>query len=141
MNVNLKQLYQSVILTHNKAPYNFRKNEGVKYQIEAYNSLCGDRFTFYFDIKDNIITNISFHGFGCAISKSSASVLVKKFENQSLEEAKKLCKEYFSMIKEGILPADEELQAFAAAKDFPGREQCAILNWEAIEQFLQSTDL
>ncbi len=135
MNKKIKQLYQSVILAHNNQPHSFEKNETAQHQLEAYNTICGDQFTLYFDIEENTVKNVSFHGFGCAISKASASVLVKKMEGQSIDNIKALCQRFFTMIEKGKEPEDEELQAFAAAKDFPGRTQCATLSWKEICKF------
>ena len=137
LNTKLKQLYQSVILGHNNHPFKFEKNEGAQYQLEAYNALCGDRFTLYFDIEEDKFTNVTFHGFGCAISKASSSVLVKKIENQSIEFAKQISQQFFTMLEKDMEIEDEELEAFSAAKAFPGRSQCATLSWEEFQAFLE----
>lgn len=140
MKEKLKQLYKSVILTHNKTPYHYEKKLSATHQIEAYNPLCGDQFNLYLDLEHGKIKDIYFHGYGCAISKASTSVLVKNLENKSIEEALELC----TVFKQLTDPNEEqtkdieikELEAFEAAKDFPSRLSCATLSWEAIKEYL-----
>ena len=139
MNPRLKELYQSVILKHSKEPVNYEKREEAGQQLDAYNSLCGDRFQLYFDLEDGKIRNLSFHGYGCAISKASTSVLVKFLEGKTLEEARQLTKEYLESLAEEAESADlpEEFEAFGAARDFPGRMKCATLAWEEMDSFVE----
>ena len=87
MNERLKKLYKEVILEHNDQPFFFEKNENATHVLKAYNPLCGDRFELFFEIKDNQIESLTFHGFGCAISKASTSVLVKKLKGKTIDEA------------------------------------------------------
>lgn len=138
MDKRLKQLYQSVILQHNKSPYHYQINEAAPHQIEAYNPLCGDQFKLYLDIQEGKVHQASFHGFGCAISKSATSVLIKQIEGKSIAEIQELCATYRTVtdpaIKE-ITTKEEELLAFEAAKAFPERLKCATLSWEALEAF------
>ena len=139
MNDRLKQLYQSVILKHNKEPVHFEKNEAATYVLEAYNPLCGDKFQLFFEVRDGVIEELSFHGYGCAISKASASVLVKKLEGRPAAEALELCREFLALLQgEEDQPEapDEELAAFTAARSFPGRMKCATLSWEEMEKSL-----
>ena len=143
MNDRLKQLYQSVILKHSKEPVNIKKKEQATHVLEAYNPLCGDKFQLFFEIEDGKISQLSFHGYGCAISKASASVLVKKLEGRPVEEGLALCREFLAMLqaeKENPEDVDEELAAFAAARSFPGRMKCATLSWEEMETFLGKPD-
>ena len=143
MNDRLKQLYQSVILKHSKEPVHFEKKEQATYILEAYNPLCGDKFQLFFEIEDGKISQLSFHGYGCAISKASASVLVKKLEGRLVEEGLALCRQFLAMLqadKEGPEDVDEELAAFAAARSFPGRMKCATLSWEEMEAFLKERE-
>ncbi|MCB9263408.1 MAG: SUF system NifU family Fe-S cluster assembly protein [Lewinellaceae bacterium] len=143
MNDRLKQLYQSVILKHSKEPVHFEKKEQATHVLEAYNPLCGDKFQLFFEIEDGKISQLSFHGYGCAISKASASVLVKKLEGRPVEEGLALCREFLAMLqaeKENPEDVDEELAAFAAARSFPGRMKCATLSWEEMETFLGKPD-
>ena len=84
MNPRLKELYQSVILKHSKEPVSYEKREEAAQHLDAYNSLCGDRFQLYFELEDGKIKDLSFHGYGCAISKASTSVLVKFMEGTEI---------------------------------------------------------
>ncbi len=99
--------------------------------------MCGDKFKLFLTIENEIVKNATFHGYGCAISKASTSVLMKKIQDQSLNEVVKLIKGYFEIIENNQnINHDEELTAFAVAKDFPGRLKCATLAWEAMDEFL-----
>ncbi len=140
MKEKLKQLYKTVILKHNKTPYNYQKNPSAVHQIEAYNPLCGDQFKLYMDVVDGKIVQAHFHGYGCAISKASTSVLVKNLEKKSIEEALELCRIFKQLTDPNEEPTKhieiKEFEAFEAAKDFPSRLSCATLSWEAIKEYL-----
>jgi len=140
MNDKLKKLYKTVILKHNNQPFHYEKQEGATHHLAAYNPLCGDRFNLYVEVKEGVIESVYFHGYGCAISKASTSVLAKNLEGKTVTEALAICETF-----EGVVSPDsdaeienEELEAFAAAKDFPGRLQCATLSWEAMKAFLST---
>ncbi len=141
MTEKLKQLYKSVILKHNKTPYHYEKQPAAAHNIEAYNPLCGDQFNLYLDLENGLIKDIHFHGYGCAISKASTSVLVKNLENKSIEEALELCRIFKELTDPSEAPTKDveikELEAFEAAKDFPSRLSCATLSWEAIKIYLE----
>lgn len=140
MNAHLKQLYQSVILQHHKSPLNYDKKEELDYKLLAYNSLCGDKYQLFFEIKDGQIGQIYFYGHGCAISKAATSILTKYLSFQSIEEAKKICSLYQSHLKEDVEVEEDiaDFEAFSAAKMFPERLKCASLSWDEIQQFLES---
>ncbi len=141
MNDRLKQLYQSVILKHSKEPVHFEKQETATHILEAYNPLCGDKFQLFFELQEGKLSRLSFHGYGCAISKASASVLVKKLEGLPVQEAQSLCREFLALLQaedEKAETSDEELAAFTAARAFPGRMKCATLSWEEMEKFLET---
>lgn len=144
MSERLDDLYKEVILKHNDHPVNYKKREEATEQVEAYNQFCGDHFHLYFDVVAEKITNISFHGYGCAISKASSSVLVELLEGKSLTEAEELYKDFMRMIESSdSSPAEvknEQLLAFAAAKKFPGRKKCATLSWESLMEHLEERE-
>ena len=142
MDSKLSQLYQGIILKHNNEPFHFEKRPTAQHVIEAYNPMCGDKFKVFLDIENGIVANATFHGYGCAISKASTSVLMKKMQGQPLDEVMKLVKDYFNIIEntEGV-QNDDELTAFAVAKDFPGRLKCATLTWEAVDDFLKKSEV
>jgi len=137
---DLKTLYKTVILQHNKLPFHFEKKENAPFVIEAYNSLCGDRFQVFLEHKNGIITTLHFHGYGCAISKASTSVLVKQLTGQSIEEGLASCKAFLKTLQTDstTTPDNEELAAFMGAKDFPGRAKGATLAWDELVPFLES---
>ncbi|MCO6475311.1 MAG: SUF system NifU family Fe-S cluster assembly protein [Phaeodactylibacter sp.] len=140
MNDRLKQLYQSVILKHHKEPVHFEENEAATYTLEAYNPLCGDKYRLFFELEGGKVSRMSFHGYGCAISKASSSVLVKNLEGLPVEEALLQCRIFHALLQEeaAAAPSDnEEFTAFTAARSFPGRMKCATLSWDEMERFLE----
>jgi len=140
MNERLKSLYKTIILEHNKTPFFYKKNEEATYVLKAYNPICGDRFELYFDVKNGLIEDLTFHGFGCAISKASTSVLVKNLKGKEFVKALLLCRQFLS-VTEPETPDEEKLgeefEAFSAAKEFPGRLKCATLAWDEMVNFLE----
>jgi len=143
MNDQLKKLYQKVIIKHNNDPLNFEKQSDSEHDIKAYNQICGDRFNLFFNVEGDTIQNLSFHGFGCAISKASSSVLTEAIKGKSIQEAKNVVRSFLNMIDSDDQSEEysEDFLAFSAARDFPGRQKCATLSWDAIHLFLdQYTD-
>jgi len=142
MNSKLKQLYKTVILKHNKEPFHYEKKTRATHQLEAYNPLCGDRFNLFLEVKNGIIESIHFHGYGCAISKASTSVLAKNLEGKKITTALALCQDFQQVVSPDNTAENEqeEFEAFAAAKDFPGRLTCATLSWEVMQAFLTERD-
>ncbi|MDH5398356.1 MAG: SUF system NifU family Fe-S cluster assembly protein [Cyclobacteriaceae bacterium] len=144
MTGRIKELYHKHILSHSKRPFHEGRLEGEGVQsFVAYNPLCGDKFTFYLILDDKQrVSEMSFEGFGCAISRASSSVLVKNTINKTVGEAKSQIMTFLqSLDAENDTPAedlikDEELLAFAATREFPEREQCASLGWKAMKEFL-----
>jgi len=132
----LKQLYKTVILGHNKNPYHYEEMESPDYQIEAYNPLCGDKFKLHLQIEAGTIKSASFSGFGCAISKASTSILVKRLEGMALTEIAPMKETFLKVAFEGATTDDEEFEAFAAARAFPGRSTCVSLSWESLQEWL-----
>ena len=140
MNERIKNLYKTIILSHNSKPYFFEKKENSGFVLNAYNSICGDRFNVFFEIENGKISEITFHGFGCAISKASTSVLVKNLKGKKLEEALLECRQFLSVTQPDSEPPSqmtEEFEAFSAAKEFPGRLKCATLAWDEMIPFLE----
>jgi len=138
MNQELRELYQQVILDHNKSPRNFRKIEKPSFYLEGYNPLCGDNITIYLQLDENdIIKDISFLGSGCAISKASASLMTSLLKGKTKQEAKKLFEKFHKLITSKI---DEEfdledlgkLAVFSGVREFPARVKCASLAWHTM---------
>jgi nitrogen fixation protein NifU and related proteins len=137
MDNELRELYQQVILDHNKSPRNFRVIENANHYSEGYNPLCGDRIDIYLDVEHGIVKDISFQGKGCAISKASASLMSSMVKGKPVEEAEKLFEKFHDLItgKLGDNPDTEELgklAVFAGVRDFPARVKCASLAWHTM---------
>ena len=137
MDNDLRELYQQVILDHNKSPRNFRIIEHPSHQAEGYNPLCGDRIDVFVNVKDGVIEDISFQGKGCAISKASASLMSSIVKGKPVVEAEKLFEKFKELItgKLGENPDLEELgklAVLAGVKDFPARVKCASLAWHTM---------
>ena len=142
MKDDLKKLYTQVIKAHNDAPFQFTKIENAPNVIKAYNPICGDRFEIYVDADSTEINAIHFHGFGCAISKASTSVMTKNLNGKKLSEAIFICDEFLKFINKEI-SADElilkdEFLAFSGVHDFPERYDCATLSWKVVKEYLES---
>jgi nitrogen fixation NifU-like protein len=138
----LRDLYQEVILDHNKNPRNFHKMENANRVIEGQNPLCGDHYTIYLIVEDGIIKDISYEGAGCAISKASASMMSSALKGKSVSEAEKVY-DIFHKIVTGEEDATQhlvelgKLAAFAGVAEFPIRVKCATLAWHAMHSGLQ----
>lgn len=137
MDNELRELYQQVILDHNKSPRNFRVIENANHYSEGYNPLCGDRIDIYLDVENGIVKDISFQGKGCAISKASASLMSGMVKGKPVEEAEKLFEKFHDLItgKLGDNTDTEELgklAVFAGVRDFPARVKCASLAWHTM---------
>jgi nitrogen fixation NifU-like protein len=137
----LRELYQEIILDHNKNPRNFREIENADRIQEGLNPLCGDHYMLYLLLENNIIKDISFKGAGCAISKASASLMSSLVVGKSKEEAEKLF-HLFQKVVTGEIDAmnhmDElgKLAAFAGVAEFPMRVKCATLAWHTMHAAL-----
>ncbi|MHC4452818.1 MAG: Fe-S cluster assembly sulfur transfer protein SufU [Planctomycetota bacterium] len=133
---DLRELYQQVILDHNKAPRNFRAIEPCDHQADGYNPLCGDKIHIYIAIENGTISDVSFQGEGCAISKASASMMTDALKGKSVEEANALFDEFQAMITCG-LPAPGKLAVFAGVREYPMRVKCATLAWHTMKSALE----
>jgi nitrogen fixation NifU-like protein len=134
MSGGLQELYQEVILDHNRRPRNFRTmDDGQK--AEGYNPLCGDRLTVYLRLEGGRIQDASFQGSGCAISKASASLMTDSVKGKTVEEANALFERFHRMITCGTdEPVDDlgKLSVFSGVREFPVRVKCATLAWHAL---------
>lgn len=138
MQQELRELYQQVILDHNKAPRNFRKIENATNHAEGHNPLCGDNVTVYLIIdENNVIKDIAFQGSGCAISKASASLMTSMLKGKTVEEAEKLFHKFHDLVTDKLgdnFSVDEfgKLAVFAGVREFPARVKCASLAWHTL---------
>lgn len=138
---DLRELYQEVIIDHNKSPRNFRKLEGANRSAEGFNQLCGDRVTVYLHMEGDVIQDISFQGAGCAISKASASVMTSTLKGKSRAEAQAIFEKFQRMVTRGVWasvdPLDpDEFGPFAGVRQFPLRVKCATLAWHTLRAAL-----
>ncbi len=138
----LRELYQEVILDHNKNPRNFRKMDDATKHVEGYNPLCGDHYTIFLKMDGDVIKDVSFEGAGCAISKSSASVMTSVLKGKTKAEAESYFEDFHKLVK-GELDAEQNidrlgrLAAFAGVSEFPARVKCASLAWHTLHSALQ----
>jgi nitrogen fixation NifU-like protein len=133
---DLRELYQEVILDHNKHPRNFGEIEGSDRHAEGYNPLCGDRLTVYLNLEKDVITEVAFQGSGCAISKASASLMTDAVKGKTVAEARLLFDQFHAMITNNANENSEsqigKLAVLAGVRDYPMRVKCAILAWHAL---------
>ena len=132
----LSDLYQEVILDHNRRPHNFRVIEPASAKQEGYNPLCGDRLTLYLTLAGDVIKDVAFQGSGCAISKASASLMTDALKGKSIGEARALFDQFHAMITSNpeTPPADlGKLSVFAGVREFPTRVKCASLAWHTMK--------
>jgi nitrogen fixation NifU-like protein len=135
---SLRELYQEVILDHNRSPRNFRAMEDATRSVEGYNPLCGDHYTIYVRVQDGRIADVSFTGAGCAISKASASMMSAVMKGKTVEEADALYRSFHRLVKGegGEEDAVGKLAAFAGVSEFPARVKCASLAWHTLHSAL-----
>ena len=141
----LSELYQQVILDHNKKPRNFRKLENPDRSAEGYNPLCGDQLTVYVNLADDSVREIAFEGSGCAISKAAASMMTQAVKGKSKEQIEELFKEFHSMVTGELDEESDEnhlgnLKIFAGVREFPVRVKCATLPWHTMHAALHNQD-
>ncbi len=161
----LSDLYQEVILDHNRKPRNFMRLDGANRQAEGFNPLCGDKVTVYIKLENGVIQEVSFEGSGCAISKASSSIMTTVVKGKTLAEAERLFERFHRMVtgKGGRSsdaerasdslrvsgppggsggarsdpPLDAKLEVFAGVSEFPSRVKCAILAWHTLKAALE----
>ena len=142
----LSELYQQVILDHNKKPRNFRKLESANHSAEGFNPLCGDQLTVYLNLEDDAVKEISFEGSGCAISKAAASMMTQAVKGKSKQEAEQLFTEFHGMVTGEL---DEEntsnglgnLKIFSGVREFPVRVKRASLPWHTMHAALNNQEI
>ena len=132
----LNDLYQEVILDHNRRPHNFRVIDAATAKQEGYNPLCGDRLTLYLTLDGDAIKDAAFQGSGCAISKASASLMTDAVKGKTVAEARNMFDEFHAMITSSpdTPPAElGKLSVFAGVREFPTRIKCASLAWHTMK--------
>src|SRR5918912_1767749 len=137
----LSELYQQVIVDHNKKPRNFKRLADANRTAEGYNPLCGDQLSVYMRVEGDVVQDVSFEGSGCAISKASASMMTQSVKGKTRAEAETLFDEFHRMV---LGELDEEatpnqlgrLKIFAGVREFPARVKCASLSWHTMHAAL-----
>ena len=146
--MNLKELYQEIILEHGKNPRNLRKTENFNKDAKGHNPLCGDKVHIYLKLNENKkVEDISFEGSGCAISMASASIMTDLIKGKEEDEIKEIVKDFLSMIKEKPtlnsrnLKEDEKtkLMCLSGVKQYPMRVKCATLSWHTLTTAIDNT--
>ena len=140
----MNELYQAVILDHNRAPRNYRVIDGADRHAEGYNPLCGDQLGVWLKLGDgDVIEDVSFQGSGCAISKASASLMTAAVKGKKREEALELFDRFHGVIT-GRRAAEDanlgKLAVFSGVAEFPVRVKCASLGWHALKAALERPD-
>src|SRR6187455_3236192 len=132
----LNELYQEVILDHNRRPHNFRVIDTPSAKQEGYNPLCGDRLTLFLTLDGDVITDVAFQGQGCAISKASASLMTDAIKGKTVAEARELFDQFHAMITSDTATAAADLgklSVFSGVREFPTRIKCASLAWHTMK--------
>jgi nitrogen fixation NifU-like protein len=137
---DLSDLYQEVILDHNKRPRNFHTVPGASHEAEGFNPLCGDRLHLYLKVEDDVVTEVGFQGSGCAISKASASMMTDSVKGRPVAEARELFQRFHTMV---TTPPEQpvedmgKLSSLAGVREFPVRVKCASLAWHTLKAALE----
>lgn len=137
---DVRELYQSIILDHNRAPRNYRAMPEASREAEGYNPLCGDQLKVWLKLEGDQIADVSFQGSGCAISKASASLMTTVVKGKSIAEAARMFESFHRMVTGRGGPADDlppRLAVFAGVREFPARVKCASLSWHALKAALE----
>ncbi|MGY8815524.1 MAG: Fe-S cluster assembly sulfur transfer protein SufU [Gammaproteobacteria bacterium] len=143
MSFDMKDLYQDVIVDHNRSPRNFGKMEDADRLLEGYNPLCGDRLTLYIKFDGDKIGNIQFDGSGCAISVASASLMTDVLKGKTKIEADKIFSDFHMLLTDEEPQIDIEkfgkLAALVGVREYPSRIKCASLCWHTLHGLLEET--
>ena len=142
---DLRDLYQEVILDHNKRPRNFGQLARPDRSAEGYNPLCGDRLTLQIEFDGDVIRDVAFDGSGCAISKASASLMTESVKGKTLDEVRALFEKFQAMVTadaevEPDADALGKLSVFAGVRAYPARVKCAVLAWHTLRSAVEGAD-
>ena len=144
---DLGDLYQQVILDHNRRPRNYGKLEDANRTAEGFNPICGDHLTLYLRLNGDVIDDLRFEGEGCAISKASASLMTDSLKGKTAAEAESLFERIHEMLTSDTdvdfdAQAEElgKLAVFSGVREYPARVKCASLSWHALHSALQGEE-
>lgn len=138
--MDLRELYQEIIIDHNKNPRNHRVMEYPTSQSRGFNPLCGDKLTLYLHVEHDHIRDISFMGCGCAISQASASLMTEAIKGKTLDEAEQMFERFHDMLtkeEDASLQGLDKLAVLAGVKAYPARVKCATLAWHTLHAALK----
>jgi nitrogen fixation NifU-like protein len=141
---DLRELYQSVILDHNKSPRNFRRPPGANRSAQGHNPLCGDQLVVLLTVEDGVVKDAGFQGSGCAISTASASLMTESVKGRRLEDVEKTADAFQRLLtSDATAPAEDEglgkLAVFGGVREFPMRVKCATLAWHTLRAALHGS--
>ena len=137
----LQDLYQELILDHNRSPRNYRRIENADAEADGYNPLCGDRVTVYVTIDNDVVSDVAFEGSGCAISTAAASLMTQSIKGKSIAEAEALFENFRRLVTGEAVASDNgpalgKLEALGGVRRFPARVKCATLVWHTLKAAL-----
>lgn len=141
--MDLKDLYQDIIVDHNRRPRNFRRMDDADRHAEGFNPLCGDKLVLFLKLDGDVINDVSFQGSGCAISVASASLLTERLKGMKVADAEDLFGDMIPLLT-GQLPESEprekfrKLAALEGVKEYPSRVKCATLSWHTLDAALKN---
>ncbi|MCH7703733.1 MAG: SUF system NifU family Fe-S cluster assembly protein [Planctomycetes bacterium] len=141
-----RDLYQQLILDHNRSPKNRRVMEDADSHAEGFNPLCGDRITVSIKLDNDVVTDVAFQGSGCAISTASASLMTESLKGKTLAEAQALFARFRAMVMGEAASACEDgpalgkLEVFSGVCEFPARVKCATLAWHTVKAAIERRD-
>ena len=135
---DINELYQRLILEHNKTPRNFGQLPNPTRVGEGHNPACGDRFKVFVALENDVIRDISFHGAGCALSKASASLMTEAVKGKTVSEARQLAEAFHNAVQTGAGEQARlgDLSVFTVVRRFPMRAKCALLPWQGLSAAL-----
>jgi nitrogen fixation protein NifU and related proteins len=137
--MELRELYQEVIIDHNRNPRNYHVMPDATVEVNGYNPLCGDKLTVYLKLENNLVKEVSFTGRGCAISQASASLMTEISCGKTVAEAHELFKHFHTMLTcndSDLPPLLDKLTVLAGVRAYPARVKCATLAWHTLESAL-----
>lgn len=139
--LDLRDLYQEVIIDHNRSPRNFHEMQQATNLAQGYNPLCGDKLNLFLKVNENTITEVSFTGVGCAISTASASLMTEVLIGKTLQEAHDTFEKFHTMLTTEEDPPFDlgKLAIFAGVKAYPARVKCATLAWHTLQAALKNS--
>ena len=139
---DLRELYQQLILDHNQSPRNFKKLEDFDFHKHGHNPLCGDQLEIFIKLKKDTITNLTFIGSGCAISKASASIMTETLIGKTISEANLVFNKFREMAKSGEVSEElpMKLTVLSGIYKYPARVKCALLAWHTMHQTFNKTN-